>query len=358
MSKSTSKEHYGDRQGLLLLSRNAVFNFVISNRNYGKTWAFKKRAFKRAIKKGKKTIWVRMFRNEARECARKMYSSADLREYCGISEYDKTTNPNGNFRQDGSVFYYRTGTKAPWIWFLQVFSLSDSLAIRSADDCAIDTIVFDEFSKTPERLRRYIGDPVTDFIDIFFSLKREHEVRAIFLGNKEGVTNPFYSYFGIRALPEQYEGIRMFREGSIAIQQINNKTAPSSSYEGKVSALLKGTRYGAYVEEGTFKTAKAFKKAKAPSGATLWMQVELMGHALSIAQANGLYYVKKGVDSGRAVYTFSYTGKYRKEFLLVNRQKPLLAQFVRAISDNRVRYDCPESVEAIAPLLQWLGIRA
>ena len=52
----SNKENYGDRQGLLLLSRNAVFNFVISNRNFGKTWAFKKRAFKRAIKKGKKSL--------------------------------------------------------------------------------------------------------------------------------------------------------------------------------------------------------------------------------------------------------------------------------------------------------------
>ena len=352
------REHYGDRQGLLLLSRNAVFNFVISNRNFGKTWAFKKRAFKRALKKGKKTIWLRMFRNEAKECARKMFSSADLCAYCGISPYDKKTNPNGNFKQEGSVFYCRKSPKAPWVWFLQVFALSDSLAIRSADDCKIDTIVFDEFSKTPERLRRYVGQPVTDFIDIFFSLKREHEVRAVFLGNKEGVTNPFFSYFGIRALPSEWEGIRTFRDGSIAVQQINNKSEPSNVYDRKVSALLSGTKYGAYIEEGEYKTAKAFKKAKTPPNSNVWLRVDINGHPLTISTYNGLYYVRRGIDATQAVYMFSYLGKYRKEFLLVNRLKPLCRDLVCAVSDNRVRYDSPESVEALAPFLQWLGIKA
>lgn len=41
--------HYGDRAGRLLLSRGAILNIVNSNRNYGKTWAFKRRAVRLSL---------------------------------------------------------------------------------------------------------------------------------------------------------------------------------------------------------------------------------------------------------------------------------------------------------------------
>lgn len=350
-------EYYGDKQGLLLLSRNAVFNFVISNRNFGKTWTFKKRAWKRALKKGKKTIWLRMFKNEVKECVSKFYSSKDLCKWCGIDPYDKKTNPSGNFYQQGKTFYYRKSPKDKWDWFLQVFALSDNLAIRSADEVAIDTIVFDEFAKTPTRLRRYIGNPVTDFIDIFFSLKREHEVRAFLLGNKEGVINPFFSYFGIPSLPFDFQGFKSYRKGSIAVQQFNNKKIPKTDYDVKVKALLEGTSYGSYIDEGTYKTEHVFKKAKTPPNSSLWIQVDINSHPLTISTRDGLYFVRRGIDRNKAVYVFSYINKYPKEFLLVNKLKPLFHQFVQAISDNRIRFDCQESIEVLETLLAWLGIK-
>ena len=121
---------------------------------------------------------------------------------------------------------------------------------------------------------------------------------------------------------------------------------------------MSGTKYGAYIEEGEYKTAKAFKKAKTPPNSNVWLRVDINGHPLTISTYNGLFYVRRGIDVTQAVYVFSYTGKYRKEFLLVNRLKPLCRDLVSAVSDNRVRYDTQESVEALAPFLQWLGIKA
>ena len=187
----SSKTHYGDADGLKLLSHNSIYNFVLSNRNYGKTWAYKRRAFRRALKHGKKTLWLRMFEKEVKEATSTFYSSKDLQAYCGISVYDKQSNPNGNFKQCGKTFYYRTSPKGKWHWFLKLCKLNDADAVRSADDVDMDTIVFDEFTKTPNKYKLYRGNIVTDFIDIFFSSKREHQVRCIFLGNKESINNPF-----------------------------------------------------------------------------------------------------------------------------------------------------------------------
>ena len=136
-------KHYSDGEGLRLLSYNAIFNFVQSNRNYGKTWTFKRRAFRRAMKHGKKTIWLRMFKEETKEAVATFFSSADLRTYCGVELFNPETG-KGNVKQEGKTFYYRRNEKAPWEWFLKVFTLSNPDAVRSADDVKVDTIVFDE----------------------------------------------------------------------------------------------------------------------------------------------------------------------------------------------------------------------
>ena len=137
------KKHYGDKDGLLVLSYGAIISAVLSNRNYGKTWAFKKRAFKRAMKHGKKTIWLRIFKSEAKEAASTFYTSADLQRYCGISVYDKETNKNGNFKQNGNTFFYRPKPSMRWQWFLKIFALSQAGALRTADDVKTDPIVLD-----------------------------------------------------------------------------------------------------------------------------------------------------------------------------------------------------------------------
>ena len=103
-------KHYSDGEGLRLLSYNAIFNFVQSNRNYGKTWTFKRRAFRRAMKHGKKTIWLRMFKEETKEAVATFFSSADLRAYCGVELFNPETG-KGNVKQEGKTFYYRRNEK-------------------------------------------------------------------------------------------------------------------------------------------------------------------------------------------------------------------------------------------------------
>lgn len=348
-------KHYGDRDGLLLLSKNAIVNMVLSNRNYGKTWAFQKRAFRRAMKRGKKTIWLRMFDKEVKEASAKMYKSRDLLAYCGASLHSKQ-NPNGNIKKEGNTFYYRRRPSDPWRWFLQLFKLSDADAVRSADDVDVDTIVFDEFSKTPHKLKMYRGNVVNDFLDIWFSAKREHAVKCILIGNREAITNPFFTYFGIAPLRSSYEGIRTYREGSIAVQQINNVQKEDSDFGRKTRALLKGTSYGNYIYKNEYKGATGLKPRKTPANASIYVQLYINGFLLKISVLNGYFYVNGRVDKMKPIYCDVLPNKWRNERKLVKRNKRFFYAFVDALSDNRVYYDGDATREAIAPFYQWLGI--
>ncbi|MCQ2382734.1 MAG: phage DNA encapsidation protein, partial [Clostridia bacterium] len=334
-----NRKHYGDNDGLCVLSYNGVITEVNTNRTYGKTWTFKKRAFRRAIKHHKKTIWLRVFKGEAKQAQNEFYTSRDLQKFCGISIYDKEGNPTGNVKQNGNTFYYRTDTKHKWQWFLKVFALSDVGTLRGFDDVDIDTIVFDEYAKTQVQLNRYHGNFVNDFLDIFFSIKREHKVRCILLGNKEIATNPFNAYFGIKPLPTKYEGIRTYRNGSFVIQQINNEVIETNEFDRQVKDLLNSTSYGGFIYESEYKNAQHFKKRKTPATASVYCQLYFNGLPFKISVDNGYFYVNNKIDNTRRVYCDTLHHKYKNELMLVKRQKRFFTGLIDAVADNRVYYD-------------------
>ena len=348
-------KHYSDGEGLALLSRNAIFNFVQSNRNYGKTWTFKRRAFRRALKHGKKTIWLRMFKEETKEAIRTFFTSSDLRAYCGIELFNSDTG-KGNVKQEGNTFYYRHSEKSRWEWFLKVFTLTNPDALRSADDVKVDTIVFDEYTKPPERYRHFRGNVANNFLDMLFSSKREHQIKCIFLGNKEAFGNPFFLYFGITPPPPRWEGIRTYKHGSIAVQQINNEAPVEGDYNEKMRAALEGTAYGNYIYGSQYRASSGLKPRKTPPTASLYVQLSIKRCPLKISFANGFYYVNRRIDNTKAVYCDVLPHCYRKERLLVKRQRPLFYAFIEALTRNAVYYDDELTHEAMQPFLQWLAV--
>ena len=356
---TNTKKYYGDKDGLRALSYNGIYTEVISNRNYGKTWTFKKRAFKRALKHGKKTVWLRLFKKEVKEAINTFYASKDLQKYCGISVYDKDTNKNGNLKQIGNTFYYRVKIKGKWTrwrWFLKVFALSDAGALRSADDVDTDTIVFDEFTKPIQQYKRYRGNMANDLLDILFSIKREHIVRVILIGNKESISNPINTYFGIKPLPATFTGIRSYRNGSFVVQQINNVSEAVSAYDKKMLCLINGTQYGNFITKSTYKADTGLKPRKTPPQATIYCQLYINSVPLKISTHNGLFYVNTRVDTSKRIYCDMLPHKYKQELMLVRKLKRFFDGFICALSDNRVYYDNAQTHEAIQPFLQWLTV--
>lgn len=346
-------KHYSDIDAFAVTSRDAIFTFINTNRNFGKTWLFKKRAFKRALKRGRKTIWVRRFKKEVKEAAAKFFTSSDLRNFCGIEWYDPDTK-QGNCKQVGNTFYVKR--RGRWEWFLQIVALTDAANMRGVDDVKVDTIVFDEYRTTPERYARYRGNEVTDFIDIFFSAKREHEIRCFFLGNKESTTDPYFSYFGIPTFPDTFEGIRMFRGGSICVQFINNEqNIQSDEYARKQENLLRGTSYGAYIYESATKTKKAVRVKKTPLGATYYVQLYIHSQYIRILLYDGYFYVNAGADKSKPIYCDTQTSAPR-HFLLTKRLKRYFVALENALTDGRVYYASNAVYESVVPFYKWLGI--
>jgi len=341
--------------GIYALSFNAIFTFIITNRNYGKTWTFKKRSFKRALKHGRKTLWIRTFKKEVKECISSFYSSIDLQKFCGIEFYNKDKN-TGNLKQEGNTFYYRRNNKCSWTWFLKICAVTDSNALRSADDVKLDTIIYDEFTTTLDKFNRYRGNIVNDFIDLFFSMKREHKVRCIFLGNKECLRNPFFTYFNIPYLPINFNGVKRYRNNSIIVQQINNKAIIKNDYDFKVKDLLKGTSYGNYIYESTYKNSHQIKKHKTPKNAKMYVQLDINNYQLKFSVLDGIFYISNSIDVKRRVCVLKPLNKYENEVLLLKRYRLDFIGYMNALSNNKVFYDNESTYECVSIFNMWLGV--
>ena len=333
-------------------SYNAIYNFIISNRNYGKTWGAQKRAFTRGMKHGRRTIWIRRFKDETRKAADKLYKSADLCKWINAEWYDKETK-RGNIRQDGRKFYCKRGKK--WHCFLELLTLSEYQSMRSADDVCIDTIVFDEFTTTPDRYKLFKGNEVDKFIDLFYSLKRRHKVICFFFGNKESVSNPYFNYFGIRPLPPEFEGIRTYRNGSILVRQVDNPQLIENEYDEKVNALLKGTSYGNYLDN-QYKNAQNVITTTIPNGCINYAQICFDDYKFGILQKKGIFYITNKINANDVVFCDTIRNKFKNERVLLQRHKKYFAGLINAYSLNKVRYKTHAEYESFLMFLNWLSV--
>ena len=340
---------------LIIASFGAIFNFILTNRNFGKTWALQISTWHRALYHGKKAIIMRRFDKEVEEMAKKLFKSADLvKKLKKFQPYDPKTK-KGNFKRIGKTFYIKRFGR--WEWFLQICKVSDQNSLRSADDVMCDRVFFDEFTTTPAKYALYKGNEVQDLIDVFFSVKREHKVRFFFFGNREYIENPYFDYFGIRPPERGYEGVRRYRHGSVAVMVINNKPREKDEYDLKVRALFEGTAYGDYIYNNSYKEGYSFKRSKTPPEATKIYSVCIQSKPLTLSLHGGKLYVKQGVNKSDRIFSDIITGKYPHELQLVRKDKNRFLFLERAVRQNNVYYENESAFAALAPLLQKFGIK-
>ena len=322
---------------------NAIFNFVITKRSRGKTFSFLARALGRARKHGEKTLIVRRYRAEADEAKTKLVNADFIKKY-NLAEK--------NYKQDGNKWYIKRGDK--WHCWLEITYLARVKAWRGARESNIYTVIFDEFTTTPEKYKFYRGNEVDDFLDIVASVKGEHDIRVFFLGNKESVTNPYFNYFKIPYIEEDFNGIRRYSPEFVV--EYHNGDAPDemSKEEERFANALKGTRYGDYLSKGSYKHG-AKNIVAFPQNSTLVMQFDFSA-PVSVYRYKGNFYAKKGVDKSRLVFTETPHG-YKFEQVLRTKDKILFESLANAYKFNRFYYVDESAFEAFNSVSRFLAFK-
>lgn len=348
---------------LKIQSYNAILNFTDTVRNVGKTTCHKISAGVRFIKHGYKTIWLRYFHKDV-----KKMMSVDFISVKNIKMINEELNRNlktpkykftkENFKQDGSFIYFRKDKKHKWEWFINVVALSDEQAIKSADDPNTRRLIFDEYRIKPERLARYQGDPVTDFLSIWVTVKRNNHVKAFLLGNKEAISDPFKSFFGIENLDVNFNGIKTYKNGTIAVEQINDEPSEiQDDFDAKFKELVKGTSYGDYLYNGEIRGIDKSRIKSKPKSTTLYCCFDLGLPITAFMDKFGNIYFQRGIDTSRTVAVDKLTDKYKRAYVISGIDKNLRFKTLEwAFRLNKIYYSDAISYEQGVKILKCLNI--
>lgn len=328
-----------------ITSYGAIFNFIITERNVGKTTAFKARQLLKFRATGKKTVWVRRYKNEKKATANKFYN----KKICKIAGV-----PFSRVKCDGNKCYYLNDA-GKWKDFLEIVTVSEATSHRSADDPATADIIFDEFAVTSARSRYYRGNEVEDFIDLFISKKRVNDVHVYFLGNKEAFYNPYFKYFNIPKFEDNFEGIRTFRNGSIAVQILRGVPDQINDvYDGKIKNLFANTPYGEYLTNNAVKGTITAQIKACPPNAQRVFQIDFTT-PLTVYQYGKDLYVKNGVDKYRRVFT-DVPKEYHNNYVLRASDKALFAGVFERYKNGRIFFDTPDVAESFRPFLKLFAM--
>lgn len=322
---------------------NAIFNFILTIRSRGKTFSFLSRALGRAKKHGEKTLIVRRYKAEADEAKAKLVNADFIKKY-GLNEK--------NYKQDGNKWYIKRGNA--WHCWLEITYLARVKAWRGARESNIFTVVFDEFTTTPEKYRFYRGNEAEDFLDIVSSVRGNHDIRVFFLGNKESVTNPYFTYFNIPVPEDGFEGIRRIKK-EIAVECWNTKAeAQKTRANDRYESALNGTRYGDYLTKGVYKRG-ALKIDKMPASARLWLQFDFIA-PVSVFKTNNEYFIKSNVNADLPVFTQTQS-HYKKGIILRQTDKKIFETLGDAYKFGRVKYVDEKANEAFISVAKFLSFK-
>ena len=340
-------------------SHNAIYNYIDTERNDGKTWSFKIAGVIRFIKHHKKTIWNRTFVSEKKETkkkflSRKLIDKINQELHKGNSKkWSKITVKLDDFTLDGDYLMYKPLKD----WCFNFTATGQQASIKSVDDPDADTLVYDEYQTTPERLVRYRGNLVQDFNDLFITKKREHILHCYFLGNKEMIANPFKNYFGIEPLPVDFEGIRKYKNGTILVHQKNTppEEIAQNEFDKRVAEMFKDTAYGQYLYAGAVKGIDTTRIARRPANAVPYCCFDLE-RPVTIYQYDGKMYFDCGVDKKRIIVTRKPTNKYKRVFVLTKADTSRFMPLKKCFKMNCVYYTSELAFEQGQIVLKELNI--
>lgn len=346
------KIHSMHKQILKLMSYGAILNFIIDNRNTGKTTQFKKRALIRAINNHTMTVWCRRFENEIKAFKGEFLNNkffAVLKQDYG----DKFKKED--FKIQGNYALYKN---IPFVYFL---NLQKAKSDKGIDAENIDTIVYDEFMTEETRYNYYRGNEVHDFFTIFMTKKRTHadgtesHVYIYMLGNRDSYTNPFYTYFGLPSIDISFDGIKTFRNGSIAVLQLNSEPLKDNSkYGKKLKSLLANTPLDTYLNGGVINTTN-MQFYEAPKNAIFYAQFDC-GYNISFLNENGKIYAINRCDKNKIVFTDKPKDRYKNIYVVNRSKKALFAYLEICYKRNLIRYQSQRVYYECSKIFALLGI--
>jgi hypothetical protein len=217
-----------------VLSRNAVYNFIIGARGLGKTYGAKKKAINDYIRRGDQFIYLRRYHTELKSALPTLFADIS-HEFPGI-----------HFRVVGQELQMRRGEKKTDKWEIMGYgiALSKAQQKKSVAFPRVKTIIFDEFIIERGAVH-YLPEEAKAFNDFYSTVDRwKDKTRVLFLANSISIMNPYFIEYDIR--PKENQEWITLGDGFLCAHFAPSEEFSTGVYKTRFGQFIAGTEYADY----------------------------------------------------------------------------------------------------------------
>ena len=341
------ESHYYN--GAKALSYNCPITMVCSERTFGKTYYYKRRAIQNFIEKGYTWLYLRRYDSQVKEQLRKKQSF-----FGDIVLNDEF--PGYEFRVNGRVFECKRPGEKTFETMGAFVALNAFESQKGVVDARLHTIVFDEFIKSSRRTR-YMPDELSAFASLWESYDRkEDRVRWVMLANLTDMLNPYFLEWGItpyRGMPEYTR----WKNKTVLLHMARSDAAfQERSKASNIVQVFGGSKYDNVNRLSILDTAdQSFIAPKTPE-AKYQVTLAFQGDCLAVwlDMGRGEYYVARKRPKTEKVLALTREDM-RPNMVMIGRASPWLDTLARMYRYGFCLFDNANTRERTLNMLQAFG---
>lgn len=321
-----------------VLSYNKAWSFVIGPRSGGKTFNTILFLIDRFRKSGEQWILIRRTQVEIDNIKDNLFAAIQAK---GFYSDDQLTIEGNTMLLNGMVMG-------------KLVALNNAHSFKMANFPYVSWILFDEF--IPEEGTYKMKNEVAKMLGFWVTVKREREVRCIFLANSLSLNNEFFQFFNVK-IPR---GTKIYQHPSrpIAVQIYFNEELAEEQRNSDLGAMISDTQYEAYMIDNQFILDNyTFVEAMDGPGVYQFTYIfEGRKYGVYWQQRKGIYHINAKVEpSCPTIYSFT-TDDHQPNFVLFDtvRKNPYIKRLLGAHAIGKIRFDTITTKNAFYELCNYL----
>lgn len=340
-----------------ILTRGAMFNFVVGGRGCGKTYDAKITRTRRYVREmrsrrpgspceGMRFIYLRRYESELKD--RSKFFNDFARAF-----------PDCEFKVEGMTGYVRKvvtkGKPRAWEPLVYFVQLSTTLTKKSVPYNDVDFIVFDEFIIPPGHIR-YLPDEVTAFLDFYNTVDRfQDRVRVLFLANSVSMVNPYFLFFGI--VPRHGQRFVSSKNGYCCMETVIADEYRRRVSETRFGRMIAGTAYYDYAVGNEYADDDDSFLALKPSTAKCQYVIRFSDKEIGVWEdsATWTYYVSRKTAYNAVVVALT-RADLTPNVVMVERSSPLMKALKKLYMTGSLFFDTIETKATVNEIMRYLGL--